>query len=108
MDKKTATLIKNGRSKAYRKQKYIVALFHLFQAGYAGLNTLEARRLYGDTCLHSIISTLVHEYGFKIPRRDEYIGDSPRPFRRYWLCETDRARAKPLLEAHYSEELLCA
>ncbi len=103
MDKKKAT-----PKDSPKKQKYIVALYYLFHAGYKGINTFEAKNLYGDTCLHSVVSTLVKEYGFKIPRRREYIGDSPRPFCRYWLCESDRSKAKNLLEAHYGKESLSA
>jgi hypothetical protein len=107
MEKKKAT-IKSSPKKTPRKHKHIVALYHLYQAGYEGLNTFEAKKLYGDTCLHSVISTLVHEYDFQIPRRSEYVGEFPRPFARYWLCESDRAKAEPLLLAHYGEELQCA
>ena len=91
-----------------RKQKHIVALYHLYRVGHKGLNTFEAKVLYGDTCLHSTISTLVHDYSFQIPRKSEYVGESPRPFSRYWLCESDRAKAESLLLIHYGDELQCA
>ena len=44
----------NSKPKPPTKQE--VALLALLRAGREGLNTLEANRLYGDTCLHTVIS----------------------------------------------------
>ena len=51
--------------------KYIITLIHLLERRSTGLNELEALGLYGETCLHSTISTLSNGHGMTFKRKRE-------------------------------------
>jgi len=75
--------------------KYIITLIHLLERKSAGLNELEAFRLYGETCLHSTISSLDNGHGIAFKRKrepHEHRGGGKTHFMRYWLADEARAR----------------
>lgn len=86
--------------------KKILALKHLIKHS---LITLEASRLYGDTALHSTISTLSNTHGITFERKREahiHQNGGLTYFTRYTLSELCRVRAEQLVafyEAKHNE-----
>lgn len=73
--------------------KYIICLRYLLKRT---LVELEAFRLYGETCLHSTISTLSNQKGIRFERKLEkhrHKGGGYTHFTRYKLIEEDRSKA---------------
>lgn len=83
-------------SKPMTKQE--VFLTTLINVGKAGLNTFQANDIYGDTCLHSEISTLGGDHGIIANRKWETL-TNPHKTRcmRYWLSDDDMPMAKKLV-----------
>lgn len=55
-----------------------------------GMNQPEASRLYGETCLHTMVSTFQNEYGIQIFRRLEpwtHRHNGKTHFNRYWIAD---------------------
>ena len=48
--------------------KFIITLELMISRGDIGLNQLEAFRIYGETCLHSTVSTLANNHGMGFSR----------------------------------------
>lgn len=74
-----------------------VALSHLLDQS---LNTFEANRLYGDTCLHSTISLFENSYGFSFRRSPERIANrvgTKVTVTRYRLMTDHEQKAKNLV-----------
>ena len=81
--------------------KTVVCLQHLYQRGNAGINTLEAKACYQDTCLHTTISQISRVFNIKPERQYEtLINREGRPtrFMRYWLNEAQREIVAELLD----------
>ena len=51
--------------------KFIITLELMISRGDIGLNQLEAFRIYGETCLHSTVSTLANNHGMGFSRTRE-------------------------------------
>lgn len=64
----------------------------------------EALGLYGDTCLHSTISTLWNTHGIAFDRKSEKYGVHGVQFTRYTLQESSRDKAHQLI-VHYEGRL---
>lgn len=82
--------------------KYIVCLRYLLERG--SLVELEAFRLYGETCLHSTISTLANSYGFtfhRVSEKHRHRGGGDTHFTRYSLIAGDRRRAVAMVKAWF-------
>lgn len=89
---------KSATPKSNAKPKYIVALSILVTRS---LNELEAFSLYGETCLHSTISTLHNGKGFDFERVLEphtHRARGKTHFMRYTLQKKHRAKALNLLK----------
>ncbi len=74
--------------------KFILTLKLTLSRNYEGLNQLEASNLYGETCLHSTISTLANNHGIVFRRTREphkHRGGGKTHFMRYRLKSADRA-----------------
>jgi hypothetical protein len=87
--------------------KYIITLFHLLERHSTGLNELEALCLYGETCLHSTISSLSNGHGIDFKRKREshkHCGGRNTHFMRYWLADTNKAAR---LVSPYFKGVLC-
>ena len=91
-------------SKLYRLPKKIIALKHLLTTS---LIEPEALRLYGDTCLHSTISTLCNTHNIEFDRRPEKYGAFHSMFTRYHLQPSSRTTALNLVN-HYERSLVNA
>lgn len=80
--------------------KLIVCLHHLYQRGRAGKNTLEAKTLYEDTCLHTTVNKIAGEHCIELEREFEVLtnraGRSTR-FMRSWLSDERRKQVAELL-----------
>lgn len=99
MDTKKAT--PTGSSPKKKTPKYIIALQHLLERADAGMNELEALRLYGETCLHSTISTLSNGHGIPFTRvfeRHCHRRGGITHFKRYRIA--DRKKALKLVGQH--------
>ncbi|SIS82658.1 helix-turn-helix domain-containing protein [Neptunomonas antarctica] len=78
----------------------IIALTHLLKRS---LITLEATSLYGDTALHSTISTLTHKHGLVFHRKrvtHQHRHGRSVYFTRYTLSDDSRETAEALVK-HY-------
>jgi hypothetical protein len=64
----------------------------------------EALKLYGDTCLHSTVSTLWNTHNIGFDRVSEKYGVHKVSFTRYTLQENSKERAAQLI-AHYEGRL---
>lgn len=73
------------------------------ECGDLGMNQLEANKRYGETCLHTSISTLDNSYGIRFKRQPENIknraGTLSRFTRYSFLTESDERRAKNLVNS---------
>lgn len=81
-------------AKPRRTPKYIVSLKELIERGEAGLNELEALSAYGETALHSTISTLCNGHGLEFKRVFEphrHRRGGITHFMRYTLIDRDKA-----------------
>lgn len=80
----------DSKHKPATKQE--VALLALLRAGEQGLNTLEANKIYGDTCLHTVVSIFRNRYGLVISSTPETIinraGTKSHPYR-YRIVEPE-------------------
>lgn len=77
--------------------KYIICLRILLKQS---LVELEALREYGETCLHSTISTLYNQKGIRFHRKPEahrHKGGGVVYFTRYSLYKSDRKKAMALI-----------
>ncbi len=76
-----------------------VFLTTLINQGKRGLNTFEANKMYGDSCLHSEISSLGNEHNIVACREWETL-TNPHKTRcmRYWLADDDLPKAKKLVD----------
>lgn len=97
-----------------KREAYLEALLFV---GYFGLNTFQANKIYGDTCLHSSISELRNQIGLNISDTWEILpcrtGQLVR-VKRYWLADqkanlhaqklVDRLRIKRGLKPKYIEQ----
>lgn len=95
---------KSATPKSNANPKYIVALSIL---ATRSLNELEAFNLYGETCLHSTISTLWNNKGIGFDRVLEphtHRARGKTHFMRYTLQKRHRAKALNLLQ-HYNIEV---
>jgi hypothetical protein len=88
-------------SKLAKLPKFIVSLDVLIARS---LIEPEALNLYGDTCLHSTISTLWNTHHIGFDRVPEKYGVYNVSFTRYTLQESSRERALNLI-AHYEGRL---
>lgn len=80
---------------SYKKQtKLIVALKLLLTRS---LIQPEAHKIYGETCLHSTISTLSNKHGIAFSRKSEKYGLYDSRFTRYTLQEDSRNKALELV-----------
>lgn len=90
----------NAKPKPQTKQE--VSLKALLDAGKDGLNTLQARSIYGDTCLHSMVSDFRNKKGLVIFGKREIITNragAKSPFHRYWLTDESSVKsAKKLID----------
>jgi len=99
--KKFSTKNKNKLIKATIKKitpKYILTLRILLNRS---LVELEAFKLYGETCLHSTISTLANKKGVRFHRKSEphkHQNGGVTHFTRYTLFDEDREKAKALIK----------
>ena len=86
---------KKGAKRTPRKTpKYIICLKYFLANQADGLNELDALRLYGETCLHSTVSTLSNNHGISFKRKFEphrHQGGGRTHFMRYWLDDVGRA-----------------
>lgn len=92
---------KGTNSTSKNKHKYIISLEHFLVRQSEGLNQLEALGLYGETCLHSTVSTLANNHGINFRRRREphkHRGGGTTHFMRYWL--NDASHALRMLSIH--------
>lgn len=80
--------------------KYIICLRTLLDRS---LTELEALNLYGETCLHSTISTLYNKKEIRFHRKPEahkHRGGGVVYFMRYRIYETDRKKALALIKPY--------
>lgn len=77
-----------------RSSKLIVALSHFLERS---MISPEANELYGDTALHSTVSTLWNTYGLVFIREYEIYGPHKARFVRYTLANASREQARKLL-----------
>ena len=84
-------------SKPVKSPKKIVALKHLLTTS---LISPEAHSLYGDTALHSTISSLWNTHSIGFDRKPEKHGIYGALFTRYTLQESSREKAHQLI-VHY-------
>ncbi len=77
--------------------KKIVALKYLM---LRSMIQPEAHKLYGESCLHSTISTLWNEHGIAFKRIPETYGQFDARFTRYTLIEESRERAAKLISSY--------
>ena len=71
-----------------------------------GMNELEALQAYGETCLHTTISTLANKHGLIISRRTEphnHKRGGVTRFTRYSLVDELSKRKALALLAHYQK-----
>lgn len=83
--------------------KYLIALRYLLQGS---LIELEALGLYGETCLHSTISTLYNQKGIRFHRKREthrHRGGGITHFTRYSLFDEDRQKADALISIYEAD-----
>jgi len=74
--------------------KYILCLEYFISRQADGLNELDALKLYGETCLHSTVSTLSNNHGISFTRKFEphkHRNGGKTRFKRYWLNDVNRA-----------------
>lgn len=94
--------------------KLEIALFSFLQLGKCGMNQPTAHAEYGESCLHTSVSTLQNLHGIQINRRSEswtHRHGGKTYFNRYWLADEEaehkalvllnalrkRRRLKPIL-----------
>ena len=78
--------------------KYIITLRILLQRS---LIELEALSIYGETCLHSTISTLSNQKGIRFYRKSEahkHRNGGVTHFTRYSIFDEDKEKAKALIK----------
>ncbi len=103
MEKMPAPSATEGTSQK-RLPKKIVALKYLLRRS---LIQPEAHQLYGESCLHSTISTLANEHYLAFERVPENYGMFNARFTRYTLKEESRERAERLVD-FYTQKLKAA
>ncbi|MFW1678596.1 hypothetical protein ACFVYJ_12575 [Pontibacter sp. JAM-7] len=94
MDKMPAPSATEGTSQK-RLPKKIVALKYLLRRS---LIQPEAHELYGESCLHSTISTLANDHNLVFERVPEKYGRFNARFTRYTLQEESRVWAEWLID----------
>lgn len=77
--------------------KKIIALKYLM---FRSMIQPEAHELYGETCLHTTISTLWNDHGIAFERVAETYGKFDSRFTRYTLLEDSRERAVQLISTY--------
>ncbi len=84
--------------------KFIISLSHLMTRS---LNELEALSLYGETCLHSTISTLKNKYGIdfcRVRESHQHRRGGKTSFMRYTLQKRYKEKAANLLKRYSLED----
>jgi hypothetical protein len=94
----TATTTATSQKKLPKK---IIALKYLM---LRSMIQPEAHELYGETCLHTTISTLWNEHGIAFKRVAETYGKFDARFTRYTLIEESRERAIQLISSYTSSD----
>lgn len=104
MDKQQQATSAKVTSRKGKTPKKIIALQHLL---IRSLNQLEALPLYGETCLHSTISTLSNDHNLEFDRVREphnHQGGGVTHFTRYTLAEESRSQAEVLVNSYTRKE----
>jgi len=83
--------------------KLETVLMMFIEYGHSGMNQLEACKEYGESCLHTSVSTLYNQHGIIFKRKQENIknrvGTTSR-FTRYWFfSERDERKAENLINS---------
>jgi hypothetical protein len=81
--------------------KKIIALKYLMRRS---MIQPEAHELYGESCLHTTISTLWNKHGIAFKRVAETYGSFDARFTRYTLIEESRERATKLISSYTSAD----
>lgn len=84
--------------------KIEVAAMAFIENGSQGMNSLEANRKYGDTALHTSVSTLTHDHGIHFKRQPEDIENRAGAisrFTRYSLLTDDDVKRAMILVNYY-------
>ena len=93
-----------ANNSAKRTSKIELCLIELLERGESGLIALEALEAYGDTCLHSTISTLSNDHGLTF-KRSRHRHKSERGhttiFVRYSLANDEQVKKAQTLLKHY-------
>jgi len=105
MDAETLTLPPIDRQSADRPKlragtKRANLLRTFLERGELGLNRFDAERLAHDHVLPSSVASLVRDFGFAFPRREESVpgfNGSKVECVRYWLSDDDAILASELL-----------
>lgn len=90
-----------GATSQRKLPKKIVALNLLLKRS---LIQPEAYAAYGETCLHTVISTLSNEHGIAFARVSEKYGNYGARFTRYTLQEDCREKALKLVGLYEQKE----
>lgn len=84
--------------------KIELCLVELLEHGEAGLIELEALQAYGETCLHTTISTLSNAHGLTFKRSSHQHRSKRGPiaiFTRYSLADDEQIKKAQKLLKHY-------
>jgi hypothetical protein len=87
--KRSSLTLHTDESKATRPPfKLEETLICLLQRGVTGLTEPEAHAIYGESCLHTVISMFQNKHGIQIMRKQEPKHNKYRmPYTRYWLAD---------------------
>ncbi|MFC6672525.1 hypothetical protein [Marinobacterium aestuariivivens] len=99
MKKPTAPTTETAGPKKKKLPKYLI-LTEIMTEGRT-LIALEALSEYGDTCLHTTISYLTHEYGLhfiRTPEKHRHRGGGSVYFTRYKLAPDSIKKAEALIK----------
>ncbi|MAC45539.1 MAG: hypothetical protein CMI12_01620 [Oceanospirillum sp.] len=104
MDKQQQAASAKATNRKGKTPKKIIALQHLMERS---LNQLEALPLYGETCLHSTISTLSNDHDIDFDRvreQHQHQGGGITHFMRYTLTDDSRSQAQALVNHYIGKE----
>ncbi|MCI2283554.1 hypothetical protein L3081_09325 [Colwellia sp. MSW7] len=90
-----------------RPLKIELCLIELLKRGNKGLVELEALQVYGETCLHTTISTLANSKGIGFKREQQSHTHQHRGtvyFTRYSLLDETETRKAQILLTHYENK----
>jgi len=87
--KSSSLILHTDESNAKRPPfKLEEAVICLVKFGPSGLTQPEAHAIYGESCLHTVASTLQNNYGIQLMRKQEpRVNKYRMPFTRYWLAD---------------------